>query len=111
MANLKGLASIVPELRVQRTNLATQLRHVDAALFVLGKLNVGSSYTSPGRTVSASARRRMSIAQKARWAKRAASDRAGKVKPKRTMSASARRKIAEFQRARWARLKAGKKAA
>jgi hypothetical protein len=32
MANLKGLASIVSELRTERTNLASQLRHVDAAL-------------------------------------------------------------------------------
>jgi len=111
MANLKGLASIVSELRVVRTNLANQLRHVDAALSVLGKLNGGSSYTKPRRTLSASARKRMSLAQKARWAKRAAKAQAGKIKPKRTMSASARRKIGAFQRARWAKLKAGKKAA
>ena len=39
MANLKGLASIVSELRVERTNLANQLKRVDAALSVLGKLN------------------------------------------------------------------------
>jgi hypothetical protein len=37
MANLTGLASIVAELRVERTNLANQLKHVDAALSVLGK--------------------------------------------------------------------------
>jgi len=67
MANLSGLASFVSELRVERTNLVDRLRHVDAALSVLGKLNGGSS----GHTVSASARRRMSLAQKARWAKRA----------------------------------------
>ena len=71
MANLKGLASIVSELRVERTNLANQLRRVDAALSVLGKLNGGSSYTKPRRTLSASARKRISLAQKARWAKRA----------------------------------------
>jgi hypothetical protein len=57
MANLKGLATIVSELRVERTNLANQLRHVDAALSVLGTLN-GSSYTKPRRAVSASARPR-----------------------------------------------------
>jgi hypothetical protein len=111
MANLKGLASIVSELRVERTNLINELKHVDAALSVLGKLN-GGSYTRPGRTLSASARKRMSLAQKARWAKRAARKPVGKVKPKRTMSASARRKIAAAQRARWAKLRAkGKKAA
>ena len=79
MANLKGLASIVSELRAERTNLVNQLRHVDAALSVLGKLNGGSSYTKPRHTLSASARKRMSLAQKARWAKRAAKDQAGKI--------------------------------
>jgi hypothetical protein len=111
MAHLKGLVSFVSELRVERTNLVDQLRHVDAALSVLGKLNGGSSYTKPRRTLSASARRRISLAQKARWAKRAANEQAGKMKPKRTMSASARRKIAAAQRARWAKVKARQKKA
>jgi hypothetical protein len=69
MANLAGLAGIVSELRVERTNLVDRLRHVDAALSVLGKLGGGSNYTKPKRGVSASARKRMSLAQKARWAK------------------------------------------
>jgi hypothetical protein len=111
MANLKGLASIVSELRVERTNLVNQLRHVDAALSVLGKLNGGRFATKPRRTLSAAARRRMSAAQKARWARSSANAPAATAKPKRTMSASARRKIAAFQRARWAKIKAGKKAA
>ncbi len=106
MANLKGLASIVSELRVERTNLVNQLKHVDAALSVLGKLNGGSNYTKPRRTLSSSARKRMSLAQKARWAKRTPKKQAGKVKLKRTMSASARRKIAAAQRARWAKVRA-----
>jgi hypothetical protein len=110
MGILKGLASIVSELRVERTNLVNQLKHVDAALSVLGKLNNGTSYTKPRRFLSVSARRRMSLAQKARWAKRTNVQEIV-PKPKRTMSASARRKIAAFQRARWAKLKAGKKAA
>ena len=110
MGTIKGLASVVSELRVERTNLVNQLKHVDAALSVLGKLNSGSSYTQPRHTLSASARKKMSLAQKARWAKRTTNIQAG-VKPKRPMSASARRKIAAFQRARWAKLKAGKKAA
>jgi hypothetical protein len=104
MANLKGLASIVSELRVERTKLADQLKHVDAALSVLGKLN-GGSYTKPRRTMSASARRRISLAQKARWAKQRV------ARPKRTISPAGRRKIAAAQRARWAKVKAEKKAA
>jgi hypothetical protein len=83
MANLKGLASIVSELRIERTNLVNQLKHFDAALSVLGKLNGGSSYTKPRRTLSASGRKRISLAQKAQWAKRAATQ-TGKMKPKRT---------------------------
>ena len=110
MANLKGLASIVSALRVERTNLANQLKHVDAALSVLGKLNGGSPHTKPGRTLSASARKRISLAQKARWAKRANSQ-AGKMKPKRTISAAGRKRIAAAQRARWAKVKAQQKTA
>ena len=109
MANLTGLAGFVSELRAVRTNLVNELRHVDAALSVLGKLGVGSNHTKPRRqTMSASARKRMSLAQKARWAKA----KGHAPKPKRTMSASARRKIAAAQRARWAKIRAkGKKAA
>jgi hypothetical protein len=111
MANLKGLVSLVSELRVERTNLVSQLKHVDAALSVLGKLSGGSSYTKPRRTLSAAARKKISLAQKARWAKRPANDSADAARPKRTMSAAARRKIAAFQRARWAKVKQQKKAA
>jgi len=101
MSNLMGLVSIVSELRAERTSLVSQLRHVDAALSVLGKLNGGSSYTKPKKIFSASTRRKLSLAQKARWAKVNGQAHT----PKRTMSASARRKIAAAQRARWAKLK------
>jgi len=103
MANLKGLASIVSELMVERTNLANQLKHVDAALSVLGKLGGGSSH----HTLSASARRKISLAQKARWAK----TKGRAPRPKRTISAAGRRRIAAAQRARWAKLKAQQKKA
>jgi hypothetical protein len=112
MAKLAGLVSIVSQLRAQRTNLVSELRHVDAALSVLGKLNGGSSYTKPRRAMSAAGRRRISLAQKARWAKRAASNSQGRAtSPKRTMSAAARRRIAAAQRARWRKVRAGKKGA
>jgi len=105
MANLKGLASIVSELKLVRTNLVNELRHVDAALSVLGKLKGGSNSNKPRHTMSASARKRMNLAQKARWAK--AKGRA--PKPKRTISAAGRKRIAAAQRARWAKLRAGRK--
>ena len=100
MANLNGLATIVSELRSERTHLVNQLRHVDAALSVLGKVDGGTSYGITRRTLSAAGRKRISIAQQARWAK-----------PKRSMSASGRRKIAAAQRARWAKVKAQQKKA
>jgi hypothetical protein len=52
----------------------------------------------------------MSLAQKARWAKRAApKSQANGARPKRVMSAAARKKIAAAQRARWAKVKAAAK--
>jgi hypothetical protein len=104
MANLTGLTGIVAELRTERANLVNQLRHVDAALSVLGKLDGGAAPTVSHSRVSAAARKKMSLAQKARWAKHAASN--GDAKPKRVMSVAARRKIAAAQRARWAKVKA-----
>ena len=111
MANLEGLKSFVSALRVERTNLVSQLRHVDAALSVLGKLNGGSSYSRPKHTLSASARKRISLAQKARWAKRTAHIKAGAARPKRTISAAGRKRIAAAARARWAKFRAAKKKA
>jgi hypothetical protein len=110
MANLNGLVSIVSELRAERTKVVNQLKHVDAALAVLGKLNGGIAHKESRRTMSASARRRISLAQKARWAK-SKNVQSIAATPKRTMSASARRKIAAAQRARWAKWKAQQKKA
>lgn len=107
MANLAGLASIVSQLRVERANLVSQLRRVDAALSVLGKLNGASSYTIPRRTLSTAARKKISLAQKARWAKSAGQTTS--PTPKRTISAAGRRRIAAAQRARWAKVRAGQK--
>jgi hypothetical protein len=107
MANIVGLASIVSELRTERTNLIGQLKHVDAALSVLGKLNGGSSYTKPRRSLSPAARKKISMAQKARWAKRATNTRAVS-KAKHTMSAAGRRRIVAAQRLRWAKVRAAK---
>jgi hypothetical protein len=111
MAIAKGLDSVVSQLRVERMSLVNELRHVDAALSVLGKLNNGRAATAQRRTFSASARRKMSLAQKARWAKKASDAQVSVTRTKRTMSASSRKKIAAAQRARWAKVKGQKKAA
>jgi len=105
----KGLVSIVSDLRTERTNLVNQLKNVDTALSVLGKLNGVGAYAKPKRTLSASARRKISLAQKARWAKRAAGNgQVSALKPKRVLSAAGRRRIVAAQRARWAKIRASK---
>lgn len=104
MANLVG---VVKQLQKERERAQSQVERIDAALAVLRSLggNTGK------RTVSAAVRRKMSLAQKTRWAKQSANGQTTTAKPKRTMPAAARRKIAAFQRARWAKLKAEKKKA
>jgi DNA-binding PucR family transcriptional regulator len=120
MGKLEGLVSIVSELRAERTNLVNQLKHVDAALSVLGKVNgsgTSRGASQPTRIVSAASRRKMALAQRARWAKvqkksqpvMLAAKTMGLVAAKSTMSASTRRKIAAAQRARWANFRAQQK--
>ena len=73
MPRLKGLGNIVAELRVERAHLVNNLRHVDAALAVLGKLEGGKFATVSRRTLSATARRTDQIdlfADVARWVQR-----------------------------------------
>jgi hypothetical protein len=117
MTHLEGLVRIVKELRVERTNLVNELKHVDAALAVLGKLDRGSSYTKPRRTLSASARKKISLAQKKRWAlarngsKPAAATASAPVKRTRKISAAGKRRIAAAARQRWAKFRAEKKKA
>ena len=103
MANLAG---VLKELEQERSRL-------EQAIQIVGEL-VGRSGTRgqaraqrPKRTLSAAARRKISLAQKARWAKtrRVAST------PVRTMSRAARNKIAAAQRARWAKSRAQQKKA
>lgn len=106
---LQALESIVSQLREQRSDLVNQLRHVDAALSVLGKLESGRFYTKPRRRLSASARRKIAAAQRARWAKRKAPTRRSGGAPKRHISAAGRARIAAAARARWAKIRAAKK--
>jgi hypothetical protein len=95
-----SIDGIVKELQEERNR-------IDAAIKALTILSGSSSKPRGRRTLSASARRKIILAQKARWAKRV-SPAAGTTIPKRTMSAAARRKIAAAQRARWAKVKRGR---
>ena len=75
MASITGVDAIVVELRAEKTNLTNQLRRVDAAITALAGLNGGSRIavaaapSRRGTRLSAAARRKISLAQRARWAK------------------------------------------
>ncbi len=102
---MADLAGVLKELRQERSRL-------DEAIAVIGTL-VGRNGTrgqsrEKGRTLSAAARRKISLAQKARWAKVRHEETSGTV---RTMSKAARNRIAASQRARWAKSRAQQKKA
>jgi hypothetical protein len=107
-----NLGNALQELREERRVTQVWLEKLDQLISAIESLNVtGVSQNThqPMRIVSAASRRKMALAQKARWAK--AKGHAASVKPKRTISAAGRKRIAAAQRARWAKLKAGKKGA
>jgi hypothetical protein len=118
MSNLKGA---LQELREERQQAQSQVEKLDQAISVIESLNgSGSSQRTnqSTRVRSAASRRKMALAQQARWAKvRNGSQSGGATKSvsatpaKRTMSASARKKIAAAQRARWAKVRAAQKKA
>jgi hypothetical protein len=103
MGNLSG---VVRHLKNELERAQSEVRRFGAALAALG-----SSNSNGRRTLSAAARKKISLAQKARWAKAASDTQGAAARPKRTMSAAARRKIAAAQRVRWAAWKAKRKKA
>ena len=120
---MSNLVEIQNELQSKRKELQHELNRVDAAITALSGLSSSSakpvpvsSGTTTRRTLSAGARRRIAVAQRARWAKVRAHSKGVAVTPavasgKRVMSIGARRRIAAAQRARWAKVRAQKKAA
>ena len=98
-----NLSVVVRQLRTERERAQREVQRFDAALAALG--GVSSNGSNRGRhSLSVSARRKISLAQKERWAKQ-------KAKPRRIMSAAGRKRIAAAQRARWAKAKSQQKKA
>jgi len=63
-----NLSAVVQQLRKERERAQKEVHRIDAALTALGSLSVNGS--KRGRhTLSAAARKKISLAQKARWAK------------------------------------------
>jgi hypothetical protein len=101
---MENISAVVRHLRKELERAKTEIERYNAALVALGSSQLGGQR----RTLSAAARRKISLAQKARWAKQNGQTAA---RPKRPVSAAARRKMAAAQRARWAKVKGPKKAA
>jgi hypothetical protein len=116
-----NLSSALQELRAERKQAQLQVQKLDQAISVVESLNGSGTFgeaNQPTRIMSAASRRKMALAQRARWARARKESQpitlAKTTNPapvKRTMSAAARRKIAAFQRARWAKVRARQKKA
>ncbi len=108
---MPSLGNALQELRKDRS--ATQLRLEKLDQIISGIESLDGTGAAPykatpsTRKVSAASRRKMALAQRARWAgiRNGSQPVVGSAPAKRTMSASARRKIAAAQKARWAKLK------
>jgi hypothetical protein len=97
---------ILAHLKGVRDKTAFELGRLEAAISALSGLeSKASGFKGTPRTMSASARRKISLAQKARWAKQNSNGRVGIAKP-RPMSAAGRRRVAKAQKARWAKWRA-----
>jgi hypothetical protein len=117
-----SLGNALQELREERKGTRLRLEKLDQVISAIESLNgsspMSSESTQPKRTVSAASRRKMALAQKARWATlrknlqpTAAAKSTGSAPAKRKISAAGRRRIAAAQRARWAAVRAGQRRA
>jgi len=97
---MENISGVVRHLRKELERARTEVERYGAALVALGSSKLGGQR----HPLSAAARRKISLAQKARWAKKKVSGPSGK--PKRTISAASRRRMAAAQRRRWSKVKA-----
>jgi phage major head subunit gpT-like protein len=119
---MASLTNALQQLRAERSRAQLELEKLDQAISVIESLNgTGASRksTRPTRVVSAASRRKMALAQRARWARArngsqpvtGTAKTTGLTVVKRTMSAAVRRKIAAAQKARWAKIRVHQKKA
>lgn len=120
---MSNLNSALQQLREERKQAQSQVEKLDQAISVIEGLSgrtttrAGATSNRSGRSLSAAARRRISEAQRARWAQRKKQAGTSSAGPRpvavsrKPLSASARRRIAAAQKARWAKFRAQQKAA
>jgi hypothetical protein len=113
---MSNLENALQQIREERKQAQLRMEQLDQVIRGLVGLN-GSVSAGKGagrsRIMSASARRQISLAQKARWARVGAGNivSIATKRGKRTISAAGRKRIAAAQRARWAKVRAGLKKA
>jgi len=119
---MSNLENALQELREKRSRAQIEIEKLDQIISGIESLNgtgVSRKSSQPSRVISAASRRKMALAQKARWASvrkqsqpvAEAAKATSSVPVKRTMSAAARKKISAAVRARWAKMKAQQKKA
>jgi hypothetical protein len=117
---MSNLDNALRELREKRSQAQVEIDKLDQIISGIESLNgtgaaVATAAAQPKRVISLASRRKMALAQKARWAKVGknsqpvvAEVKASTIPAKRTMSAASRKKIAAAVRARWAKIRAAK---
>jgi len=113
---MTSLTNALQQLRGEQAKAQAQLEKLNEAILAIESLNgsVSSRRTGSQRNVTAEARRKMSLAQRARRArerKGAGTANTGTARKPKPLSIAARRRIAAAQRARWAKFRAQQKAA
>ena len=111
---MTNLGNALAQLRKEHNRARQHVEKLQTAISAIEGVvggrssTIANNGTRPKRILSASARRKIAAAQRARWAKVREQQKVvsiAQTPKKRTMSASARRKIAAAQRARWAKVK------
>jgi len=116
MANLENA---LQQLRAEQREAQVHVEKLGQAISMIESLNgsgTSRSTNQPKRIISAASRRKMALAQKARWARAGkgshpAKEATGSTPVKRTISAAGKKRIAAATRLRWAKFRAAKKKA
>ena len=110
---MTSLTTALSQLRAERSKAQAQVEKLDQAIYAIESLNgaVRPRRAGAQRVVSAEARRKMSLAQRARRARERGKSGNTVAAARKPLSIAARRRIAAAQRARWAKFRSEKKAA
>jgi hypothetical protein len=119
---MSNLENALKELREKRSKAQVEIEKLDQIISGIESLNGSVALhkpSQPSRVISLASRRKMALAQKARWASlrkksepiAVVAKTTGSAPAKRKISAAGRKRIAEATRARWAAFRAAKKKA